>query len=195
MNRAAKVIALTMSLTGGLWVYSYASSGNTDTYVSRRGSTDAAWDGPSSILLAQQMEDSTRVRPSDSLKLKDPNMALLYAVIPGVVIHGSGHFYAGKTKTGVVLLGSELVGGTIFYIGGLDKAFSQSKGGKLGIYGDIFIAFGGVLFVGSWIYDLVGAPLAVQRENRELLGGENVGLRFGFDQKSHSVRVQIVKRF
>ena len=186
---------MTIALTGGLWIYSYASPGDAQTYVSGSGSIDFALDGPSNFLLAQQMEDSIRVHTLDSLKLKDPNMAILYAVIPGVVIHGSGHFYAGKTKTGVVLLGSELVGGTIFYVGALDKAFSQSKGGKLGIYGDIFIAFGGVLFVGSWIYDLFGAPRAVQRENQELLGGEDVRLRFGFDQTSHSVRLQIVQRF
>jgi hypothetical protein len=83
--------------------------------------------------------------------------------------------------TGAVLLGCEVVGGTIFYYG-------LWGGGS-------FLASGGVLFFGSWIYDLVGAPHAVQRENRELLGGENVRLRFGFDQTSHSVRVQIVKRF
>ena len=181
MNRVGKVIALALALIGGLCTHSYALPGETETYVSRRGSTDAAWDGPSSFLLAQQMADSIRVHPSDSLKLKDPNMALLYAVIPGVLIHGSGHFYAGKTTTGAVLLGSELVGGTMFY-------YALWGGGS-------FLAAGGVLFFGSWIYDLVGAPHAVQKANRELLGAENADLRFGFDQTNHSVRIQIAKRF
>jgi hypothetical protein len=74
MNRAKKVIALTIALTGGLWVSSYATPGDAQTYVSSSNSIDWTLDGPSSILLAQQMEDSIRMRPSDSLKLKDPNM-------------------------------------------------------------------------------------------------------------------------
>jgi hypothetical protein len=181
MNRAGKVIALTIALIGGLWVYSYASTGDAQTYVSRSGSIDLALDGPSSFLLAQQMEDSIRVHTLDSLKLKDPNMAVLYAVIPGVVIHGSGHFYAGKMGTGAVLLGCGAAGATIFYYG------IWGKGS--------YMAFGGFLFFGSWIYDLVGAPHAVQKENREFLQGRNVRLRFDLDHATRSVRVQIVKRF
>jgi len=194
MNKTKKVIALTIALTGGLWVSSYASPGDAQSYVSRNADIDSAWNGPSSFLLAQQMEDSIRVHPSDSLKLKDPNMALLYAVIPGVVIHGSGHIYAGKTGTGAVLLGCGVVGGYIFFIGALGQGI-PGESGELGKYEDVLWAFGGVLFLGSWIYDLVGAPLAVESENRELLGGENVRLRLGFDQTSHSVRIQIAKGF
>jgi hypothetical protein len=195
MNRAGKVIALSIALIGGLWVYSYASPGDAQTYVSRSGSIDFALEGPSSFSLAQHHEDSIRVHTLDSLKLKDPNMALLYAVIPGVLIHGSGHFYAGKTKTGAVLLGSELVGGTFFSIGVVGKGMSQLEGGEPWKYGNVFMAFGGFLFFGSWIYDIIGAPLAVQRENREFLQGRNVRLRFDLDGASHSVRVQMVKRF
>ena len=131
MNRAGKVIALSIALTGGLWAYSYASTGDTQTYVSRSGSIDLALDGPSSFLLAQQMEDSIRVHTLDSLKLKDPNMAVLYAVIPGVVIHGSGHFYAGKMGTGAVLLGCGAAGATIFYYGIWGKGSYMAFGGFL----------------------------------------------------------------
>ena len=82
----------------------------------------------------------------------------------------------------------------MFYIGALGKGI-PGESGELGKFENVFWAFGGVLFLGSWIYDLVGAPHAVQKANRELLGAENVDLRFGFDQTSHSVRVQIAKRF
>jgi TM2 domain-containing membrane protein YozV len=195
MNRAKEVIALTIVLIAGLWVYSCASPSDAQTYVSRNGSLDLALDGSSRFLLAQQMEDSIRVHTSDSLKLKDPNMALLYAVVPGVVVHGSGHFYAGKTGTGAVLLGAGVVGGAVFFIGGVGKGFSQMEGGEAWKYGDVLMVFGAVLFVGSWIYDLVGAPHAVQRQNRELMGTRDVQLRFCLDGASHSVRVQIAKRF
>ena len=194
MNRAKKVIALTIVLTGGLCVCSHASPGGAQTSVSTNNPIDLRLDGPSSFLLAQQMEDSIRVHTLDSLKLKDPNMALLYAVIPGVVIHGSGHFYAGKTTTGAVLLGCGVVGGYMFFIGALGQGI-PGESGELGKYEDVLWAFGGILFLGSWIYDLVGAPRAVQKENREFLQRRNVHLRFGLNDTTHSVRVQIVKRF
>jgi hypothetical protein len=41
---------------------------------------------------------------------KSPLIALEIAFFPGVIIHGAGHFYAGKPKTGSLLLVGELVG-------------------------------------------------------------------------------------
>ena len=111
MNRAKKAIALTIVLAGGLCACPQASTGNAQTYVSRSGYMNLGVGRPSSFLLARQMEDSVTVHSLDSLRLKDPNMALLYAVIPGVLIHGSGHIYAGKTGTGAALLGAGVVGG------------------------------------------------------------------------------------
>jgi hypothetical protein len=195
MNRAVKVIAATIALTGGFWVSSYASPGDAQTYVSTSGSAEAAWNGPSSFLLAQHREDSIGVQGVGSRELKDAGVAFLYAAGPGFLVHGAGHFYAGKTKTGAVLLGSEVVGGALLFIGAFGKGVSQMEGGEPWEYGDILMVFGGILFLGSWAYDMIGAPLAVQKENRELLKRSNLHLEFDPDHTSRSVRIQIAKRF
>jgi hypothetical protein len=199
MNRAGKVIALSIALIGGLWVYSYASPGNTDTYVSKSGLMNLQPQNPSSSLFTQQMQDSNKVETSNSVqiqeanttKVKEPYKAFLYALVPGAVVHGAGHFYAGKAGTGFLLLGSELAGATLLLV---SVGMSWEEGSQT--LESFPVAFaGGALFFGSWIYDMIGAPLAVQRENQEFLQGRNVRLRFDLDGASHSVRVQIVKRF
>jgi TM2 domain-containing membrane protein YozV len=43
-------------------------------------------------------------------KKKSPLIALGIAFFPGIIVHGAGHFYAGKPKTGSLLLVGELVG-------------------------------------------------------------------------------------
>jgi hypothetical protein len=85
---------------------------------------------PSESSLHEQADNSVRDNRADSLKLKNPNMALFYAVIPGIIVHGSGHFYAGKTTIGAALLGSELVGGALAFVGAVGKGMSELDGGQ-----------------------------------------------------------------
>jgi hypothetical protein len=101
----------------------------------------------------------------DSLKLKNPNTALLIAVVPGVVVHGAGHFYARKPLTGLVLLTAE-VAGLIFWLRGhlIASGWSSSKES---MEGDVIIGMG--LFFGSWIYDIVRAPKIIEEHNERLL--------------------------
>ncbi len=196
MKRFARAIGLTMLLVCFLWAKTYPSTSKVQTYVSRDGSINLALDQSSSFLFAQQMEDTIRGERMDSIKLKDSNMAILYAVVPGIIIHGSGHFYAGKRKTGAILLASGVVGGALFFVGGLGVGLSQLDGGQSTWEpGYVFMATGGALFLGSWVYDMIGAPLAVQKYNEELLQKKNIGLEFDFNHRSKFVRFQIVKRF
>ncbi len=102
----------------------------------------------------------------DSLELRNPNVALLIAVFPGFVFHGSGHFYARKSLTGLALLATESVGLMVWRRGG---NFLGSSGGGTDAEQVQFI-IGMALFFGSWAYDLIGAPLAVNNENERLLG-------------------------
>ena len=102
----------------------------------------------------------------DSLRLKNPNTALLIAVVPGFVFHGSGHFYARKSLTGLALFATEAVGLMVWRRGG---NFLGSSGGGTDAEQVQFI-IGMALFFGSWAYDLIGAPLAVNKENEKLLG-------------------------
>ncbi|MGB2769226.1 MAG: hypothetical protein WBC88_05830 [Candidatus Zixiibacteriota bacterium] len=188
-------IQLILLLMCVLSINAFPSTDRVQAYVSRSGAIDAAWDGPSSFLLAQHQEDSLRVPGADSKELKDPGVALLYALVPGLVVHGAGHFYAGEKAAGWVLASGEilslcLIGYAVGVGAGESKSGTTSNGNR-----ELIGVFGGGLFVGTWIYDVIGAPLAVQRENREFLQGRNVRLRFDLDHTSHSVRVQIVKRF
>ena len=173
----------------------FPSTNHVQTYVSRSASVDTALGGPSSFLYAQRQEDSIIASRDGSGKLKDPGKALLYALVPGLVVHGAGHFYAGEKTAGWVLAGGEILGlCLIAYAVGV-RTDEKPMESTLNDEAETIGYFGVGLFVGTWIYDVIGAPVAVQRENREFLGGENVHLRFDLDHTSHSVRVQIVKRF
>lgn len=114
---------------------------------------------------SSQIDPASKVnsRP-DTLKLKNPNTALLIAVVPGFVFHGSGHFYARKSLVGVALFATELVGLRL----GL-RGTNPFGGSESNTEGTEVIA-GMILFFGSWAYDLIGAPLAVNKENEKLMG-------------------------
>lgn len=141
------------------------------------------------FLSEQQTEYSVKPQPFDSLKLKSPNLALTYAVIPGFIVHGAGHFYAGRRTTGIVLLACEVVGCTFFTVGALDQAVSHLEDAHPsdGASGEGLIVIGTILFVGSWTYDMIGAPLAVQKYNQALLDKEAVGLKFRLQKKEPGV--------
>jgi hypothetical protein len=134
----------------------------------------------SRFFFVKQSNDSTREEEIDTIhtkrsriiKPKDPNKALLYAIIPGFIVHGAGHFYAGEKTTGWILVAGEALSLSLltYSIGvGIGESTNGStSNGEAEIIG----IFAGTLFLGSWVYDLIGAPKAVQR-NRKL-----------FDQKT-----------
>jgi len=102
------------------------------------------------------------------VKLKSPTTAFLIALVPGSVVHGAGHFYAGKPKTGVFLFSMELIGAGLFYLGALSSFGEQSENNS-SKDGTVVKFFGFALFVGSWVADVIGAPKAVKKWNNELL--------------------------
>ena len=172
-----------------------ASTERVETYVSRDNSPLVAWNGPSDPLVAVHNEDSIIVSREVYGRRRDPGKAFFYALVPGLVVHGTGHFYAGDKTAGWALLGGEVFGlCLIAYAVGV-RSDSAPQDPDLDDEAGTIAVFGTALFAGTWIYDVIGAPLAVQRENRELLGGEDIQLRFGLDRASPSVRVQIAKRF
>jgi hypothetical protein len=107
--------------------------------------------------------------PSDSLKLKNPNTALFYAAVPGFLIHGMGHFYATKPITGTLLLGVEMLG-LLFMVRGAFSGFDGSSDKGEEVNGIVGVA----LFIGSWAYDMIGAPLAVGKENERILQSKSI---------------------
>ena len=195
MKILARSIGLAALLICLLWANTYPATVKVQTYVSKGSLTSSLQAERLRLLFAQQMQDSIRVHTLDSLKLKDPNKAILYAVVPGIVVHGAGHFYAGATTTGWVLLAGEVLSlGIMTYAAA--TGFAEAMGGSNSdIDDDITAIFGATLFIGTWLYDLIGAPVVVQRENQKLLTRQNVGLKLHFDRSRDLVAFQIVKRF
>ena len=191
-------IGFGVALMGILCGEASSSPPKPQSYVSKKSlthRTDRALSSPqpvySTFLLAQRTEESVKSEAVDSTRLKDPKMAVFYAIMPGVLVHGAGHFYAGKYTTGVILVGSEVVGGSLLFIGGLsglEKTSATMTGGLL-------MLAGGLLFAGSWAYDLIAAPAAVKKENEKLLEKKSVALEFQLDHEYDSMKVILIRRF
>jgi len=203
MQTFRKAIGIAILLTGIPLVHSYPSAGNIETYVSQNSLTNLLPARPSIFFFSQQMEDSIKVEIPDSIqgeldqneKLKEPHKAFVYALVPGLVVHGAGHFYAGETTTGWILVTGEVLS-LVMLTYAIGVGIGESTNGSTS-NGDAEIVgiFAGTLFIGTWIYDIIGAPLAVQKYTEEFLRKKNVGLEFDFDHRSEFVKFQIVKRF
>lgn len=95
-------------------------------------------------------------------ELPNPVSAGVVAVFPGFIIHGSGHFYLGDYYTGGLLLGSE-VGGIILW-------FALVFGSNCLASDKVFCAEvipGNILFWGSWLYDVIVAPIKASKMRKE----------------------------
>jgi TM2 domain-containing membrane protein YozV len=183
MKGFRRTIGLTILLICFLSAKTYSSTSKSQTYVSR-GSSLTQLSSPKSSLLqsehlnllfAQQTNDSVKVANFESRKLKNPWVAFGIALVPGSIIHGAGHFYAGRIGTGFVLLGSELVGTGLIVVGlvgGIETITGEPREGWV-----IELEAGLVLFVGSWIYDIIGSPLVVMKSNKDLLQRKHGGLK------------------
>lgn len=195
MNGFGKALVLTLLVTGCFWLHSHSSKATTETYVFKSGSINLQLERPSSSLFAQQMEDSIGVGRTNSTKLKNPNKAIFYAVVPGFFVHGAGHFYAGEKTTGWMLVAGEVLSlGMMTYAVG--AGFAASMGGAPPSNDDDMIGIAGaILFISTWVYDIAGSPVAVQKRNRKILEKQDTGFKFDFDRRSDFVGFRIVKRF
>ena len=100
------------------------------------------------------------------MKLKDPNVAVFYALVPGFFVHGAGHFYACKSGTGLALLGVEMLSIASLYLYGLAGMPNGSRDNFTGQA--VFLSMSAGLFLGSWYYDITKAPQAVKEYNEKL---------------------------
>jgi hypothetical protein len=93
---------------------------------------------------------------------KSPIAAVILAVFPGCAIHGLGHFYVGDKDTGMWLIATELASISIF-MSSSKNSFNQ--------YGfrdyDTVAKIGAISFLTSWLYDLIGSPIAAIRVNKK----------------------------
>ena len=117
---------------------------------------------------------------------KSPFLAELLAIFPGILVHGLGNLYAGKTERAKELMGEEGLGigalGIATALGFLGVEAMRHADGSSGaeeILGRIeeassflgcagFAIFGAIFFFDSWIRDMIEAPSAAEQTNREL---------------------------
>lgn len=133
---------------------------------------------------------------SKPAKLKSPTTALVIALVPGAVVHGAGHFYAGKTKTAVGLFGAEILGAGLTGLG-LLGSLRGDTGGEGGEGGEVVIALGLGFFFGSWIYDIVESPSVIKRQNDQTPEKKPFPyeLNMEFDKGNHQLKCLVVKHF
>jgi hypothetical protein len=130
-------------------------------------------DEPSLLTLAEASPAPavSPVAPLPPAQVPNPRTAATLALAPGVVLHGSGHFYAGRPLTGAALVAVELGSLYMMYRGGtgisdavasgVTDENSPNFGNTAELSNSIGLAVGGLaLFLASWFYDLSGAPVA-----------------------------------
>ncbi len=105
---------------------------------------------------------------------KSPALAGFLGFVPGLVIHGLGHFYAGRNIEGTCLMlmeGGALYMGYQAYVLGYGAANGLSDNptqNTTNLNGALTLGLGSVLlFTTSWMYDWLGAPMACSEWNKE----------------------------
>jgi hypothetical protein len=186
ISKFIRTIGLTIFGVCFLSAKIYPLTNKPQTYVSKNGYLN--------LLVLHQANDSAKIDSVRLMRLKSPWIALGMALVPGAIIHGAGHFYAGKITTGFLLLGTEVAGTGLVFLAGL-SGFAEAEGGESSIDPELWGFAGLLLFVGSWVYDVVGSPIAVKKENQKLVGKKYADLKFEFDHKYDSIRIVFVKQF
>jgi len=99
----------------------------------------------------------------------DRRLALGAAFVPGVAVHGSGHYVLGQRRTASWLFLTELVGAGLV-VGGVTTLFASGNSRNLAAFGEGAIVLGAALVVGSFGADVYGVAAtdqaAVQARSR-----------------------------
>lgn len=194
MNGFGKTVLITLLWTAILFPHFDASACNRETYVSRKHWQNIRLHHSFNSFFAQQMQDTMRTKTTDSLKLKNPNVAFFYAFVPGFFVHGAGHFYADEKKTGWILVAGEVVSLGVLTFSGF-VGFAESMSGSPPTGSEMLALTGSIVFIGTWVYDLIGAPIAVKRNNQMLLEKRNEAIQLEPGWGNDFVGLRIVKGF
>jgi hypothetical protein len=126
---------------------------------------------PAAIYAQSAMSDV--VLDETVLEPKDPILATVMALGPGLLLHGCGNYYAENYKMGLFLTSLEVlsIGTMIFgYVQNTQPDMQTIYGGGVeGVRhaGALTFAFGFFLFVGTWLADVAMAGGAADQYNKE----------------------------
>jgi len=111
------------------------------------------------VLFMNTLSDQHREFERLDIEKKNPYLALFIAVVPGSVIHGLGHAYIEDSRTFKILFITELVSIPVAYFSAaMAYGDAMSEGNQFPLAEPVgLIAV--VAFFGTWIYDIVAAPL------------------------------------
>jgi hypothetical protein len=91
-----------------------------------------------------------------------------------------------------LLLGTEVVGASLLFYAAV-SSIALAWGGEYDQDAELWAIGGLVLFMGSWVCDMVGSPLAVKKQNEKLLQGKQGNLKF--QMKDGQLKLVIMKNF
>jgi hypothetical protein len=132
------------------------------------------------------------VSPSEA-RPRSPTAAFGLSLVPGSLIHGIGHRYAGRHRTAGRLFLAEIFGLALMSMdhptGDITKRISDQEGSTQS--GGDLQSLGRVLFFGSWLYDISASPDAVRRINRRRA---QEGLELGFQPVQEGRRLSFNPR-
>lgn len=126
---------------------------------------------PAAVEAADINYGASRHIGDEELEAKDPMMATVFSILPGLVFHGSGNFYAGDYDFGSRMLIMEILGGGLALWGHniihQPNHWGRYFGGDTDQAGYWIKAAGVGMLVISWIGDLATAPGAATSWNND----------------------------
>ncbi len=97
---------------------------------------------------------------------KSPSGAFHAALWPGFIIHGAGYRAAGDDDAFLNLAGGEIF--SVVLLGfGMNEAFGPGIPGETKITSQSIAVGGGIIFLGTWAWDLIGASGAARDFNQK----------------------------
>ena len=95
------------------------------------------------------------------------DLAWQRAIFPGVIIHGAGHAYAKDQNTSLSLVSVEVLSVILMGISVNDFLTPTKTDSENYSVTQIMGTVGAVAFLGSWLYDIIFAPAAVEKFNSD----------------------------
>ena len=124
---------------------------------------------------------------------KDPILATVFAVLPGVIFHGFGNYYAGDYENGTRILTMEIFGACLAVWGHNVIHYPENWGAYFGNetpQAGYWIKAGGVgLLAASWVWDVSSAGEAAQSFNKDHQ------IQFQLESRYDGLQLALSKRF
>lgn len=129
---------------------------------------------------------------ADSTHHSSPATAFVIALVPGALLHGAGHMYAGDLQTARWLALSEAAGYAAMFTAHVRGADTTDRtDGTAIVYG-----VGASLFFGSWLYDILAAPAAARAQSvRSHAAATLPGWEMTTIPRRHGLAMSVMRRF